>query len=75
MDIMLDYIPVLSRERKSGFFYGYVQEAVLNLDIELDKSSVYACGSEAMIKDARKSLINNGLLERRFHSDAFVSSN
>ena len=67
-------LPVLSRENCDGFFYGYVQEAVLSLGLDLEKSSVYACGSELMIKDARYCLIKNGLGAKRFHSDAFVSS-
>jgi CDP-4-dehydro-6-deoxyglucose reductase len=67
-------VPVLSRENCDGFFYGYVQEAVLSLDLDLEKSSVYVCGSEVMIKDARDCLIKNGLVSKRFHSDAFVSS-
>ncbi|MDC0464300.1 FAD-binding oxidoreductase [Pseudomonadales bacterium] len=67
-------LPVLSREDCDGFFYGYVQDAVLSLNLELEKSSVYACGSENMIKDARDYLMKNGLSAKRFHSDAFVSS-
>lgn len=65
---------VLSRENCDGFFYGYVQDAVRSLGLNLENSSVYACGSEVMIKDARDCLIKNGLAAKRFHSDAFVSS-
>lgn len=71
----IKFVPVLSRENINGFFYGHVQEAVLSLGIDLTISSVYACGSEEMIVDARKKLIKNGLLNNRFYSDAFVSSN
>ena len=67
-------VPVLSRENCDGFFYGYVQEAVLSLGLDLAKSSVYACGSAVMIKDARDCLIKAGIVAKRFHSDAFVSS-
>ena len=67
-------VPVLSRENLDGFFYGYVQGAVLSLGLDLEKSSVYVCGSEVMIKDARDCLVKNGLVAKRFHSDAFVSS-
>lgn len=70
----ITYVPVLSRDNQQGFFHGYVQQAVLSLDLDLDKSSVYACGSEVMIKDARECLLNNSLPLKRFHSDAFVSS-
>jgi CDP-4-dehydro-6-deoxyglucose reductase len=75
--LMGDYqvVSVLSRENCPGFFSGYVQEAVLSLGLYLEKSSVYACGSEAMINDARHCLVKKGLLAKRFHSDAFVSSN
>ena len=68
------FIPVLSREKKNGIFYGYVQNAVLNLGLDLKKTTVYACGSEVMIRDAMSLLIENGLEPKRFHSDAFVSS-
>lgn len=67
-------LKVLSREQCDGFFYGYVQDAVLSLGLDLKKSSVYACGSESMIKDARDCFIRKGLASKRFHSDAFVSS-
>lgn len=67
-------LPVLSRENCDGFFYGYVQDAVLSLGLNLENSSVYACGSEVMINDARDCLIKNGLGAKRFYSDAFVSS-
>ena len=69
------YVPVLSGEDLHCSFYGYVQQAVLSLDLDLDKSSVYACGSEFMINDARELLLTKGLAGKRFHSDAFVSSN
>lgn len=71
----IKFVPVLSRENINGFFHGYVQEAALSLGIDFANSSVYACGSEEMIVDARKKLINKGLLFNRFYSDAFVSSN
>ena len=69
------YLPVLSREKCKGYFYGYVQQALLSLDVDLEKSSVYSCGSELMIKDSRECLLKNGLASKRFHSDSFVSSN
>ncbi len=65
---------VLSRENCDGFFHGYVQDAVLSLGLDLEKTSVYACGSEVMIKNARDCLLKNGIRRSRFHSDAFVSS-
>ena len=69
------FVPVLSREVISDGFNGYVQDAVLNLELNLEDTTVYACGSELMIKCASKLLINNGLSSKRFYSDAFVSSN
>lgn len=71
----LTYMPVLSREKRNSYFYGYVQEALINLNLNLKDSSVYACGSEVMIKDAYEHLLYNGLPHNRFYSDAFVSSN
>jgi ferredoxin-NADP reductase len=35
---------------------------------------VYACGSERMIDNTRRALAEAGLPPRRFHFDAFVSS-
>jgi len=69
------FVPVLSREKQIGFFYGYVQNAVLDLGLDLKKTTVYACGSEIMIRDALALLVENGLEKKRFYSDAFVSSN
>jgi CDP-4-dehydro-6-deoxyglucose reductase, E3 len=69
------FIPVLSRENIDGYFHGYVQDAILNLGIDLAESSVYACGSITMINDAFKILNANGLDKKSFYSDAFVSSN
>jgi len=74
------YVPVVSR---GGAQWqgarGHVQDALLS-DVErgrapaLAGSAVYACGSEAMIHDARRVLTDAGLPPRRFHFDAFVGS-
>ena len=69
------FVPVLSREKQNGYFYGYVQDAVLDLGLDLKKTAVYACGSEVMIRDTLVLLVENGLASNRFYSDAFVSSN
>jgi CDP-4-dehydro-6-deoxyglucose reductase, E3 len=69
------FMPVLSRERLDGAFFGYVQDAVVNLGIDLRKTTVYACGSGMMIRDAKALLVGHGLAPNRFYSDAFVSSN
>jgi CDP-4-dehydro-6-deoxyglucose reductase len=69
------FVPVLSREKIEGSYFGYVQDAVLDLGLDLKETTVYACGSEVMIKDACDVLVQNGLRRKRFYSDAFVSSN
>jgi CDP-4-dehydro-6-deoxyglucose reductase len=68
------FIPVLSREQQKGTFSGYVQDAVLGLGLDLKDTTVYACGSKIMIRDAMVLLVENGLSTNRFYSDAFVSS-
>ena len=69
------FIPVLSRA--SPFWTGecgYVQQALLAAHPDLSKAAVYACGSDAMINSARRSMFEAGLPSNRFYSDAFVSS-
>jgi CDP-4-dehydro-6-deoxyglucose reductase len=72
----LKYIPVLSRasEEWEGE-KGYVQDIVIKHRISLEKSQVYACGSNNMIEAAKKTLIEKGLNKKYFFSDAFVQSN
>ena len=69
------FIPVLSQaaEQWSGK-RGHVQQALLSVLPDLQNAAVYACGSDAMIRDARATLILAGLPATRFYSDAFVSS-
>jgi CDP-4-dehydro-6-deoxyglucose reductase len=69
------FLPVLSREKQNAFFYGHVQNAVLDLGLDLKKTTVYACGLELMIRVASALLVEKGLEKKRFYSDAFVSSN
>lgn len=54
---------------------GYVQDAAIHQGFDADDTAVYACGSSAMIADARAAMLALGLPARRFFSDAFVSSN
>jgi len=70
-----DYTPVLSKA-DAGWKgqIGYVQDALLKSHAGLDNAQVYACGSLAMIQSASQLLIDNGLNETSFYSDAFVSS-
>lgn len=72
----LQFTPVLSRADSSwAGARGHVQDVLLADAPALDRAAVYACGSDAMIHAARTALLAAGLPPRRFHSDAFVSSN
>jgi CDP-4-dehydro-6-deoxyglucose reductase, E3 len=69
------YIPVLSRADDAWEgARGHVQDVLLDERPDLGNAVVCACGSDAMIHDARQALMRAGLPERRFHSDAFVCS-
>lgn len=71
----LSYVPVLSRA-PSGWAgaVGYIQNVFLNKSQLLDSTVIYACGSDAMIQNSKIKLIQAGLSENRFFSDAFVPS-
>jgi CDP-4-dehydro-6-deoxyglucose reductase len=72
----ITYIPTLSRAHDDWQgVRGYVQDIVLQQDIDLKDAQVYACGSNEMIESARKLLIMNSLEEHQFYSDAFVQTN
>lgn len=74
-NIKVHFIPVLSRSNADWKgAKGYVQDAVLSEKIDLGDSVLYACGSENMIKDSRELLIEKGLSDDVFYSDAFISS-
>lgn len=69
------YTPVLSRADASWKgAQGHVQQSALAQIPDWAHTAVYACGSEAMIHDARRQLNEAGLVESRFLSDAFVCS-
>ena len=51
------------------FGNGFIEE-----NPDLTRTIVYACGSDEMIRDSSKLLIDLGLPEKHFFSDAFVSS-
>lgn len=69
------YIPVLSRAGDTWKgASGHVQDVLLDERPDLGNAVVYACGSDAMIREARVSLVRAGLPQRRFLSDAFVCS-
>ncbi len=70
-----DYIPVHSRPVADWTgAKGYVQDTLLKRTLYFSNCTVYACGSEAMIKSAKKQVLAAGLPPQRFYSDAFVSS-
>ena len=71
----VEVIPVLSRAGDNwAGAKGYVQDVLLARSADLSHATVYACGSDAMITGARKRLLEAGLPERAFRSDAFVCS-
>lgn len=68
-------VHVLSRAGDDwGGARGYVQQVCMADGFDLSRTIVYACGSDAMIHSAKQSLLDAGLSERRFYSDAFVCS-
>jgi CDP-4-dehydro-6-deoxyglucose reductase len=69
------FTPVLSRadEHWSGQ-RGYVQQALLSVLPYLGQATVYACGSDTIIRDAQETCAVAGLPANRFYSDAFVNS-
>lgn len=69
------YVPVLSRADTSwSGARGYVQDELIGLFPDLGQAVVYACGSNSMIHGAKEILTKKGLSNKRFYSDAFVSS-
>lgn len=69
------YIPVLSQPGNDWHgARGHVQDVFLATHPDLTNTVVYACGSDAMIHDAKAALTHAGLPPGRFHSDAFVCS-
>jgi CDP-4-dehydro-6-deoxyglucose reductase len=71
----INYFPVLSREKNDSTESGHVQNILLGKNIDLKESIIYACGSNDMILEAKVKLIENGLPDHNFYSDAFVTSN
>ena len=65
----------LSRERTDGTETGYVQDVFLKAGIPIESCEFYACGSQAMTRDAKKTLLQHGMNPHQFHSDAFVETN
>ena len=74
-NLNIKYIPVLSRpENDWNGAQGYVQDVVLNQQINLDNTQVYACGSNDMINSAKELFFKNKLKENNFFSDAFIQT-
>lgn len=70
-----NFVPVLSRaDAQWKGARGYVQQIMLSMFPDLGQAAVYACGSDAMIRDAKTTLTAAGLPRNRFYSDAFVCS-
>jgi CDP-4-dehydro-6-deoxyglucose reductase len=75
-NLNIKYIPVLSRPKNDwNGAKGYVQDIVLNQQIDLESTQVYACGSNDMINSAKELFFKNNLKENNFFSDAFVQTN
>lgn len=75
LNFNIKYFPVLSREKTPSAEAGHIQDVLLSKNIDLKESIVYACGSNDMIHEAKNKLIENGLADFNFYSDAFVTSN
>jgi len=72
----IHYFPVLSRENSSGCHNGYIQDVIINQNLDLANATVYACGSNSMIESAKKLLIEKKSLSvNQFYSDAFLVTN
>ena len=75
-NLNIKYIPVLSRQVNDwNGAKGYVQDIVLNKQINLENTQVYACGSINMINSSKELFTKNNLNENNFFSDAFVQTN
>ena len=74
-NLNIQYIPVLSRPDNDWFgMKGYVQNILIEQNLDLSEYNIYACGLDKMISNAQELLEANGLNQHSFFSDAFVSS-
>lgn len=74
-DPACEFVPVLSRADKAWTgARGYVQQVLEQRPQRWQHSDIYACGSMAMIRDARQLAARLGILPNQFHADAFVCS-
>ncbi len=75
MGFSYEFTPVLSRAGSDwNGARGHVQDVLLESQPDIGRAVIYACGSDAMIRSARRQLLDAGLPERAYRSDAFVSS-
>lgn len=76
MKLNITFIEVLSRPNNQWKGEkGYIQDVAMMQNIDLVDAQVYACGSNAMIEDARKLFVKNSLSKDKFYSDAFICTN
>lgn len=68
----IQFNPVLSRDEDWAGSKGYVQQAVIRDFMNLAGFDVYACGSLAMIEQAKQLFIEHHLPSESFYSDAFT---
>jgi CDP-4-dehydro-6-deoxyglucose reductase len=65
------FIPVLSSKFKKR---QYVQDKISDYNFNFNKTIVYACGSDSMIRQLKIKMLNSGLLDKDFYSDSFIQS-
>jgi len=68
------FLAVYSREAIADREPGYIQDHVSFNKENGPNTRVYACGSNAMVADAKKLILERGLNEKNFYSDAFLAS-
>jgi CDP-4-dehydro-6-deoxyglucose reductase len=68
-------LKAISREKKIGFFNGYVQNIITELNLDLVNTQVFACGNPNMIIETKSMLKELGLDASNFKSEIFISSN
>jgi len=68
------FVSVYSQEAVADREPGYIQDQVAGNKIIGPNTRVYACGSNAMIKDAKNLMLERSLDEKNFYSDAFLAS-
>ena len=70
-NLSINFFPVVSRENKEK---KYIQDELMNSNINFSKSQIYACGSNEMIKSVTSILSEINFDFKQFYSDAFLNS-